>query len=317
MTAVTDEQNRPLVGISFILLGMAFISVNDLLVKLLSDRYPLHEIVFFRSVVGIAVSLILVKLEGGWTVLKTKRPGLHVARACLLVVANLSFFMALAAMPLAEATAIFFVAPLFMTILSFLILKERIGPRRIAAVLVGFCGVLVMLKPGGEGGEGPGLLVSLLPMVAALSFASFNILTRKLGASAKASAMAVYAQTMFIFVGIGFFVFAGDGRFAEGSDDVSMQFLFRAWSWPGTVDLLILSGLGAISAGAAYSLSQAYRSASAGTVAPFEYVALPLATFWGLVILNEVPDLRAVLGMMLILGAGLYVFWRERQRRAA
>jgi len=313
-TATTvDELNRPLTGISFIVLSMACLSVNDALIKFLSDDYPLHQIVFIRSLIGILITLVLVRLEGGFRILKTSRPGLHLLRGLLLVVSNLAFFLGLAAMPLAEATAIFFVAPLFITVLSIPILKDRVGPRRLLAVVVGFCGVLVMLRPGGEE-NAPGLLVSLLPVVAALTYALFQLLTRRLGGISKASAMAVYIQGLFIIVGLAFFVVAGDGRFAD-FDNPSLSFLLRAWTWPGNGDIVLFAGLGILAGAIGYSLSQAYRSASAATVAPFEYVAMPMAAFWGFVIWNDVPDLRAGIGMTLILGSGLYVLTREGRRK--
>lgn len=314
-TATTvDELNRPLTGISFIVLGMACLSVNDALIKFLSDDYPLHQIIFIRSVIGISISLVLVQLEGGFRILKTSQPGLHLLRGLLLVTANLAFFLALAAMPLAEATAIFFVAPLFITVLSIPILKDPVGPRRLLAVVVGFIGVLVMLRPGG-GENAPGLLVSLLPVVAALTYALFQLLTRKLGGISKASAMAVYIQGLFIIVGLAFFAVAGDGRFAEDIDNPSLSFLLRAWTWPGDGDVVLFAGLGILAGAIGYSLSQAYRSASAATVAPFEYVAMPMAAFWGFMIWHDVPDLRAGIGMALILGSGLYVLTRERRRK--
>lgn len=317
MTTASAEANildSPVTGIFFIVLGMAFISVNDALIKFLSDAYPLHQIVFVRSLVGITVSLMIVRFEGGLGILRTTRPGLHLLRGLLLVIANLTFFLALAAMPIAEATAIFFVAPLFITLLSIPILKDKVGLRRIAAVIVGFGGVLVMLRPGGDEGA-PGLLISLLPVVAALTYALFQLLTRKLGGISKASAMAVYIQGLFIIVGLGFFAVAGDGRFTDDVSGASLTFLLRAWSWPAGRDMVLLLALGVLSAGIAYALSQAYRSASAATVAPFEYIAMPLAALWGFLIWNEVPDLRAAAGMALILGSGLYVLAREQRRR--
>lgn len=306
--------NRPLVGIFFIVLGMTFISVNDALIKLLSDGYPLHQIVFIRSLIGVFISLVLVQLEGGLRILRASRPGLHLCRALLIVATNLTLFSALAAMPLAEATAIFFVAPLIITLLSVLLLGENVGLRRGVAVTVGFCGVLVMLRPDGEAGT-PGLLISLLPVVAALTYALFQILTRKLGGISKASAMAVYVQGLFLIVGGMFYFVAGDGRFADGIDNPSLFFLLRAWVWPEERDVLILVGLGLLSAGITYALAQAYRSASAATIAPFEYVAMPMAVFWGFMFFREVPNLYAGLGMGLILGSGLYVFARERRRK--
>jgi len=315
-TESPSSQNNPTLGVFFILLGMLFISINDMLIKRLSGDYPLHEIVFVRSVIGIAFSLVLVQFEGGLAILRTATPGLHLLRGLLVVVANMTFFAALAALPLVSATALFFVAPLLITALSIPLLGEKVGPRRIGAVVVGFCGVLVMLRPGSAMPEGaPDRLVLLLPVAAALAYALMQILTRRLGIASKASAMAVYIQGTFVVVSLGFWAVAGDGRYAAGVENESLQFLLRAWRWPAEADQALFLLLGCVSAVIAYSLSQAYRSAAAATVAPFEYVALPLAVMWGWTIWGDLPDVRVTLGIALIVGAGLYVFMREKRRR--
>ncbi len=307
--------DQPRLGIGFILLGMSVISVQDVLIKQLSGDYPLHQIVFVRSVVGIVFSFVLVWWEGGPAVLRTDKPGLHLLRALLVVVANMTFFAALAVMPLAEATALFFVAPLFITLLSIPLLGERVGPRRALAVVAGFIGVLLMLGPGLRGGEGGvHVATALLPIVAALAYALMQMLTRRLGVTAKASAMAVYIQGTFILVGLGFWLFAGDGRYAADSGNQSVQFLLRAWRWPVGDDAYLFLGCGVASGIIAFSLSQAYRLAAAATVAPFEYVALPLAVFWGWLMWSELPDAWASAGILLIMGSGVYVFLRERRR---
>lgn len=313
-----DEARQSTRGILFILFGMLCISVNDMLIKELSGGYPLHQMVFVRSAIGICFTLVFLRLEGGWRLLKTRRPGLHLIRALLVVCANMTFFAALAVLPLGTATALFFVAPLCITLLSIPVLGEAVGPRRIAAVIVGFGGVLVMLLGPGEseaeagGGYARGLL--LLPVVAAMAYAGMQILTRKLGMASSASAMAIYIQGTFLIVSTGFFVVAGDGRLAEGLQSESLVFLLRAWVMPPAEDLWLFGILGLMSAGIGYSLSAAYRLGDAATIAPFEYVALPLAIFWGWAVFGEVPGPRIMVGIVLIAGAGLYVFLRERQR---
>ena len=225
---------------------MTAITINDMLIKLLSGDYPLHQIVFLRSVIGIVFSLALVQLEGGFGILRTDKPLLHLLRGLLMVVANLSFFAALAVLPLADATALFFVAPLFITLLSIPILGEKVGIRRISAVLVGFAGVLVMQQPWASEGLGTGeRIVLLLPVLAAFTYALCQIMARRLGATAKASAMAVYIQGTFILVSLGFWAVAGDGRYAVGVDNASLQFLLRAWRWPNEGDALLFLALGA------------------------------------------------------------------------
>lgn len=308
--------NKPALGIGFIVLGMFCISINDMLVKLLSGGYPLHQMVFVRSVVGITFSFVILQFEGGLAALRTDRPWLHLARGLLIVFANLSYFAALAAIPLADATAIFFVAPLFITLLSIPLLGEKVGIRRLSAVVIGFFGVLIMMRPGvGASGSDADRLVLILPILAALAYAGMQILTRRLGAFSTASAMALYLQATFLAVGALFWLVAGDGRFAEGLENESAIFLLRAWTWPTPEDWLLFGLLGAMSAVVGYALSQAYRSADAATVAPFEYVALPMAIFWGWTIFGDFPDAWVLCGILLIVGSGVYVFLRERQKQ--
>ncbi|MEY8838258.1 DMT family transporter, partial [Cribrihabitans sp. XS_ASV171] len=219
----TSALNRPAAGIVFIIIGVTAISANDMLIKELSGGYPLHQLVFLRSGIGILFSLAMVQFEGGWSILRTRQPGLHFLRGLLVVIANMTYFAALAVLPLAEATALFFVAPLFITLLSIPILGEKVGPLRIGAVVVGFAGALIMQRPW-EGGETLEVsrIVLLLPMLAALFYALNQLMTRKLGATTQASALSVYIQGSFILVSLAFYLVAGDGRFAEGAENQSV-----------------------------------------------------------------------------------------------
>lgn len=314
MTAAAST-HRPGLAILLIVAGVFFISINDMLVKTLSGGYPLHQIIFIRSAIGILFSLVLVQMEGGFAILKTDRPVLHLVRGLMVVIANMSYFLALAVIPLADATALFFAAPLFITLLSIPILGEKVGAARWSAVLIGFAGVVLMQRPW-ESGETLGVsrAVLLLPVLGALAYALLQVMTRKLGATSRASAMAVYIQSTFIAVSLGFYVIAGDGRFAEGTTNGSIEFLLRAWVWPAGGDWPSLIGLGVMSAAVGYCLSQAYRLADAATVAPYEYVGLPLAVLWGWLIWSDLPDLPVWAGMALIAGSGLFVFLREKQK---
>lgn len=310
-----SSQNRAGLAILFILAGIFAISINDMLIKQLSGGYPLHEIVFLRSALALLFSLALVHMEGGWRILKTKRPILHGIRGLLIVAANMSYFAALAALPLADATALFFAAPLFITLLSIPVLGEKVGVLRISAVVVGFAGVLIMQRPWVDQENLQATrLVLLLPVFAALTYALNQLLTRKLGVDSKASAMSVYIHLAFVVVSLGFFFVAGDGKYAEVSDNPSVQFLLRAWTLPSTSDWWVMLGLGFNAAIVGYCLSQAYRLADAATVAPFEYVGLPLAVLWGWVIFAEFPSWEVWAGILLIFGSGLFVFLRERQK---
>ena len=298
-------------AITFILVGMSCISVNDTLIKFLSDGYPLHQMVFVRSVIAVAASSVLLKMEGGLRLLRTDRPALHAVRALLVVIANMTFFASIAVMPLAAATALFFVAPLFITLLAVPVLGEHIGPPRIAAIVVGLIGVGVMMAPGTDWRGIPWWNL-LLPVFAAGCYAGMQVLTRKLGVRSAASAMAIYIQATFVVVSVGFFLVAGDGRLAGDDPSRATEFLFRPWVWPRPGDLWKFAVLGLMSAFIGYSLSQAYRLGTAAVVASYEYIALPLAIFWGWVVFDEVPAPVVWIGIALIAGAGLAVFARER-----
>lgn len=301
-------------GIAFIIAGMVSISVNDMLIKQLSGGYPLHQLVFLRSFIGLFFSMMLIHLEGGPSILRTDRPLLQAVRGLLLVLSNLCYFAAIAVMPLADATALFFVAPLFITLLSVPLLGEKIGPLRIGAVVVGFAGVLFMQRFW-ESAEtlGTARAVLALPVVAALTYAGNQVLTRKLGATTKASALAFYVQLTFIVVSLGMWAVAGDGRFAVGSQNPAAIFLLRAWIWPSGTDWIYLAGLGLNATIVGYCLSAAYRLSDAGAIAPFEYVGLPMAVFWGWSIFGEVPGWEVWAGAALIVGSGLFVIWREQK----
>ena len=315
MTADT-KLNNPAAGIGLILIGIVAISVNDMLIKFLSGGYPLHQMVFTRSAIGIVFSLMIVQFEGGWSILKTRTPFLHLLRGLLIVVANLSFFTALATLPLADTTAIFFIAPLIITLLSIPMLGEKVGALRISAVCIGFIGVIIVIQPWqGDTARLAPPLVYLLPIVGAFAYAMNQLMTRLLGVASKASAMAVYIQGTFIFVSLAFWIVAGDGRYAEGVENESVIFLLRAWVWPEGPDIWLFLGLGLNSAIVGYTLAAAYRMADAATIAPFEYVGLPLAILWGWIIFGELPGPVAAAGIALILASGLFVFLRERQKK--
>ena len=304
--ASSTPTHRVRLGILCILLGVFGLTLMDAMVKWVSGSFPLHEITFVRSVVAIAITLAIVPFEGGYAILRTRRPGLHLARGLLLVIANFCFFTALASMPLAEATAIFFLAPLFITALSVPFLGERVGLRRWLAVLVGLLGMILMVRPG----QGVFDWVALLPVGAALAYAVMQVITRKLGATDRASSMAFYVQILFVLVSAAIGLAVGDGRFS-GTGHPSLEFLFRAWVMPFGWDAVLLLGVGVLIGFGAYLLSQAYRVAQPAVVAPFEYMALPLSLFWGFMLFGHWPDATAMAGMALIVGGGLYVFYRE------
>lgn len=282
-------------------------SLNDVGIKFLSDGYALHQIVLVRAIAAITLTLaVIMPLEGGYALMKTRFPGTHLIRGLCVLLANMTFFMGLAVISLPEASAIFFIAPLFITALSVMFLGEKVGPRRWMAVAIGFAGVVVMLRPGTSAFK----YAALLPLFAAFAYACLQILTRRIGLKEKASTMSFYIQVVFVVVCAFFGLLFGDGRYANPVNP-ALDFLFRAWVVPTSRDWLIMIGLGVASGIGGYLVSQAYRLCAAAVVAPFEYLALVLAIFWGITLWGEWPDRWAWLGIILIFSSGLYVFWRE------
>lgn len=306
MTALL-RSNTNLAGILAAMGASIFFSLNDMSIKFLSGDYALHQVVLTRSIFGLLVTLaIFVPLEGGLGVLRTKRLGMHMLRGAFVVTANMTFFLSLAALPIAEVTAIFYVAPILITALSVVLLGERVGPRRWVAVILGLAGVVVMLRPG----AGVFHAAAFLPLLAALCYALLHMMTRKIGGTERASTMAFYIQLTFILVSAVIGLALGDGRYA-GSGDPSLEFLFRQWTIPPAGDFAIMAAIGVGSAFGGYLISQAYRLCEAGLAAPFEYVAMPLAILWGVLIWGEWPDATAWVGIALIIGAGLFIAIRE------
>lgn len=290
----------------------AAFTLNDMAVKSLSGDYALHQVILIRSALALIVTLaVVMPLSGGLGQIRTARPVLHLVRGGFVVAANIAFFTALAAMPLAEATAIFFVSPLILAILSVIFLGETVGPRRWLAICVGLVGVVIIIRPGGSA-FAP---VSLLPLLAAACYAATHIITRRLGLRDSAATLAFYIQITFCIFSLTVGLALGDGRYQGVDQGPALDFLTRAWVWPPMADwpIFLLAGLGSAMGG--LLISQAYRLCEAALVGPLEYIALPMAIFWGLVVFGEWPDPVAWGGILLILASGLYMIWRETRPR--
>lgn len=309
------KMNTQTLGIICVVGAWVCFSIQDAVVKWLSDEFALHQITLVRSGIGMLITLfVFMPLEGGYRLLHTRRLWLQLTRGMLIVGANLFYFAGLVLLTLGEAAALFFIAPLLITVLSTLVLKEPIGIKRIAAVVTGFIGVLVIVRPTADGVA----LASILPIMAAFCYASAQILGRRLGNTERASTLAFYIQLVFMVVSLGVGFAVGDGRF-HGTGNPSLDFLLVAWQWPQMPHLFLLIFVGLLSGAGAWLISQGYRLCEAGIAAPFEYVALPLSILWGILIWNEWPAILSWLGIGLIMGAGLFTVYREtllRRRNA-
>lgn len=299
--------DAPLRGIGFALLGVSVFPFQDVIVKLLSGDYPVMQIMFVRSVVGLPLSVLLMLwLDGGLRGLRPMRPGLMLLRALLIVLAFTSYYMAIATLAIANLAALFFAAPLIMTSLAALLLREQVGPHRWGAVAVGFAGVLVMLRPGAGVFE-PAALLGLL---AALAYACAQLVTRRLGQTESGAGIAFHTTFAYgIIAGLYGLAF-GAGEVA-GDTHASLAFLLRPWAMPSLADGLLMALCAPIATVGIFSLVQAYRLAPAPVVAPFEYVMLGWAVVYGYLFWGDLPGTHTWVGMTLVAGAGLYVLQRE------
>lgn len=299
--------NRSLAAIGYLCLGILVFSLQDLILKALSGDYPVTQAMTIRSVVALPILLVLVR-AGGFT-LRSRNLGLLVLRAAMSFGAYLSYYMALAALPLADVVALFFIAPLYITALGIVVLGERPHRATIAALFVGIAGVVVTLRPG----SGLFEWASLLSLLAAILYGSAQVVARRMGEGEGAAVMTFYQNLAFL-IGAPALAFLFGGNAANGLHP-SIGFLTRPWAWAPPVDLALMAACGVIAAAGMTLLSQAYRLAPAGNLSVFEYSAILWAPLWGFLFFGEVPRITTVVGAALICGAGLYALRAAEPRR--
>ena len=305
----SPSSNHVLTGLACAIGGAATLSLNDLFIKTLSQGYALHQIILIRAFVGIVFILCLIQFSNlTFATLITRRPRFHLIRASIVMFSNVSYFLGLAALPIADAAAIGFVAPILLTLLSVAVLGEKVGWHRWGAVIAGLVGVVVMLRP-----EGEFHWATLLILASAFSYATTQIMTRAGKDTESAIAINFYTQIAFVVVSTLMGLVVGDGHLA-GSSDASIAFLFRAWHWPPLGDWPYFAGTGLSVAIGGMLMAQAYRMNEAAVVAPFEYTSMPLTVIYGLIFFGTFPNLRGWIGIALIIGAGLYTLHRETIR---
>jgi len=306
------KANKQLRGIAFLCSGALIFTLQDAIIKLMSDRYPLFEVVAIRCVVATLPLLVLVHYDGGLGRLWLRRPWPLLARGALLLCTYTGYYLALAAIPLAEAVSLFFSAPLFIVLLAGPVLGEKPSLASWVAVTVGFLGVIIVCRPGGSMIDPSALLV----IAAACSYGLAQLMTRRLGIAERASIMSMVQNIVFLFGAIIMGAIAGRGLLAD-SHHASVQFLMRAWQMPGLRDFLLMCSTGLVSALGSWLLTSAYRTAEANVVAPFEYSSILWATIAGMAIWGEFPDVHAIVGVIVIMAAGVFmisVSGRARRR---
>lgn len=297
-------------GIFCLIIAVAFLTVSDSIVKLLIPSYALHEIMLFRALFAMVFVIVIVQLEGGFVILKTQRPALHFIRGSMLVVANVFFFLGLAILPIAETVALFYSAPLFICLLSRLVLAQKVSLYRWIAIFIGLAGVIVMLRPGTEIFK----MAALLPILAAFAYACMVMMTSKLGMQDKAGTMTFYIQLAFIVVSSIVGLSVGDGRFYT-PDNPTLGFLLRSWTLPTINDMGLIAACGFFVAVGGYLISQSYRIGQASLMAPFEYSSMPLALLLGYLVWGDWPDRFSMIGSMLIISSGIIIVLIEKKGR--
>ena len=300
-------KNNNTKGIILILAAMLIFAVQDSLMKYIYSSVALYEVYLFRTIVSFTLIIIYLKILKKPIVFKTHYPLLTFCRVILFFFGFSSFYISLTIMPLATATALFFVTPFLITIFAKFILKDQIGPRRWIAVIVGFIGVYIILDPNFDDFD----YFSLSPILCAFCYALSMIIIKK--TSKKDS---VYQQMFQFYIGamiisIIFYFFIGDGRY-DTIDNPAAQFIFREWFSNLEFSLIYMIILGFTAAAAFLLIFSAYRIASPAVVSPFEYSILVWSTLSGWIFFNEVPKINTLIGMCLIVGGGIYIFIREK-----
>ncbi len=300
-------------GILALTLGIAIFSVQDVILKLLSGDYPLHQAMLIRSLTALPFHLAIVWwFDGRLSTITTPGWWKMLARGLLNFVAYTAYYLGLAYLPLADTIALFFTSPLFITLAAVLILRERVGTAALVAVAVGFAGVLLVVKPGGSGFD----LAALLPILGALGYALSMIAAGRLGRTESAAAMAFWGNVCFLLCALILAAIYGGGAFA-GASHPSLAFLTRGWLTPPVTDLLLMASCGLIAAIGLTLLTYAYRTAPSASVAPFEYSFMFWGVLWGWIFWDSMPDTLAWVGIAVIIGAGLIVVRKDPEPATA
>lgn len=288
MTHPTQTDARK--GILLMLLAVLLFTAMDALAKGLVARYPTPQVIWARFA-GQFLLVVLILNRRLPVFARTRFPMQHLFRSLAQLGATGFFFLSLNHIGLAEATALTDINPVLITLGAALFLGEKLGPRRIAGVVFAMIGAMIVIRPGAS----VFTPAALLPLCCAVSYAAAAILTRKVGAQESAWTSMILAAAF------------GTVVMSAGAPFYWQPIPMADWPW------FIL--LGALGTAAQLALIRAFSVAEAGTVAPFGYAGLVLATFWGIVLYGEYPDLWTIVGASVIVSAGLYIWHRETRAK--
>ena len=273
--------------------GAAVLTLNDALIKGLAETYPTGELLFIRGVFVWPWILVFALRSGGLISLRINNFRGQALRGVCVIASAFFFINGLRHLTLADAIAVAFTGPLFITAMAPLVLGERVGWRRWAAVLVGFAGVIFMLRPGSDVLQ----WAIVFPLGAAVCGGMRDLITRRIAGTETTVAVLAVTTTVVVLAGLS-------------------TALFTEWVRPRPADIGVFAFNGALIAVAHTLMIEAFRRGEATLVAPFKYSSLLWATLIGYLMFDELPDLWTIVGAMIIVLAGLYVFRREAQHRA-
>lgn len=283
-------QPKPILGIGLMLLAMAILPLIDVLAKFLGQAgLPILVVVWARAVFGTLMVAPMALRAKGTAALRPSNPIYHIARAFLLSIATWFFFTALKYLPIADALAIFFVNPLVVTLFSAVFLREKVGPRRWAAVAVGFIGTLIIIRPGMVE-MNPGTIFALL---AGTCLGSYFVMTRA-GAGRENANVLTFQTNIFAALGLSLL-------------------LPLNWQMPEPQQWLMLVGVGTIATLGHLLITMAYEQAEASLLAPLAFTEIIVATLVGWWFFSDLPDRWTVLGVAILIASALYISLRERK----
>lgn len=287
-------------------------SIQDAVVKLLSEQYAVLQVLTIRIVFVLFIVLGICLLRYGADALRTRYYKILMLRGLLAFLAFTTYYLALAVTPMASVAAVYMSAPLFVTALSALLLKEKVGIHRWTSVIIGFAAVLVIINPTAETFR----IESALPLLSALFYSMLPIITRHIGQHVSAVVMATYnsiSYTILCFVAV---ALISTISVDENAAPLLLS-ITQNWSIPTASDVLWMGFTGIFFTTGVLSITQAYRIASVSAIAPFEYTLLIWTALIGYIVFGEVPTLRTILGAIVIVACGVYILYRESAAKKA
>ena len=300
------KENNSL-AIFYIIVGMTVFSIQDTIVRILASEVSILQIMFLRSIVGLSVLFLILKIKKIPIIFSSQYPLLTIIRSILFMFAFLFYYIGLAYLPYAVTTALFFTTPFFITILSKIFLKENIGLIRLLTIIFGFIGVVIIANPTFDSFN----IFMIFPILCAFGYSASMIIIKI--TSDKDS---VYSQTFHVYLATLLFAplvtYIGSSFDASSADNQVLNFVFRSWELNLYTQYFLIFVVGVCVVAGFLLIFNAYRVGKPFVIAPFEYTILLWSIFYGWLIWDEKVTIQSWVGMAMIVAAGIYLFYRER-----